>query len=664
MKKILMLCLLITSATELHSKNKNTQSKDELKYGTSSKKSLKKQSYSLTYDKIWFASLNRKQQIIYLKTMRKLALQITKDRKYSSNHPIINSLLSPAFARQQRVISNGYMRNVDFNSFFKDKNFGKLAPTCPAKQQPCAPYLGLKKNPSGGLPLLNCSKDNTADCRGDMDLLRQQINKCKTTSNDYCNTLNRELRESTKGVNDWCQSFKSISYCQAALKALCETKEMGVENAGSSLCPPQEINDLNGRSCQRFKSEMIEQKEKQRTDKEKSVAHNNDFWRDMGNLAKKICNGNVGDPEIIGICDVKFDNNKYTKKSVYREYNRNEKGYSQCIENKKKEKREEKTRAITNLTDKLNKQKAAKAALQQEIDKHKSDTEFVAEINNKINKLEKQTSSLEKNIQQTAEQYDKNIRKLGNHYYETCDQSEDVEHIIGDTKPLKELSEKILRKLKEGKTLETGEENLFKAVTGIAPPRFKKAFCSKNSQIFNSNNWSLDHEHPVEVKHSGDTETEKLKEQAHAAFLKMRQCKQNLKSAKETGCSFKETDDHFIIRAATPETPVMIQDKKTSRCFLIIDWEQISAATQGYDSKTKTTKINTEDGNDVHKIVDKITYKTGNPANPVRSQRYNTSLITNRYKLSTYRCDGDRATRARFVDDPELGDGPDSLTEQ
>ena len=84
--------VLMVSVSEARSKKKNQIGKHKVAKRTN------KKIYSFTYDKIWFASLTSKQQIIYLKTVAKLGQQISKvTGKHAFNQSIINSFFPPAF---------------------------------------------------------------------------------------------------------------------------------------------------------------------------------------------------------------------------------------------------------------------------------------------------------------------------------------------------------------------------------------------------------------------------------------------------------------------------------------------------------------------------------------------------------------------------------------
>ena len=354
MKKLLILFLslsLLTSVSEARSKRKSRS----IKFGTASRTAAKKhrttkrkKRYSFTYDQIWFASLTSRQQIVYLKTLSRLARQISRvNGKYAFNDLLMNSFFPPVFADssgnicseeniekniEKCVISNGYMRprkKDGFNLFFNEKNditgFQSLLPKrrpggqlgCPEGQQPCAPYLGLDGNGK-----LTCSGDRTDLCGGGdaISNLQKELISCQDKTDTYCSNLRQEMDTSTKGVETWCntENQKNKRWCVAAMQALEKAK----------ISPaPVETDPFQRGNCKRLADEMVRLKEKNRNSSQAAkAAYNNQFWNDMAFVARNLCSRSFDETSrVMGVCDV---SPKAVNEKVYSE--EDGKKYSNC----------------------------------------------------------------------------------------------------------------------------------------------------------------------------------------------------------------------------------------------------------------------------------------------------------------------------------------------
>ncbi len=640
--------------------------------GKRSKQSKKaqKQVYSFTYDATWFSYLNSRQQSVYLETMAKLALQI-EGGKYAFNHPLINSLLPPAFAE---VISNGYMRNTSFLSFFKEQDYGELKPICPAGEtcdpdsgcpgdrRPCAPYLGLVPPPASSgreenkKPVLACSMDSTPDCRerGNMDLLKRTLNECNSErpKSSYCTRLSSEMEKSTAGVQAWCNSRSSTKYCRAALEALCKTSKKGCSAASA----PTAAKIPKTGNCEKLKKEMINLRDKARermatgSRSRPSGAYNNKFWRDMGKLTKRVCpdKTNAGNPKVMGVCNVSPGNDflqrsevkKYTKRS-------NNTKFGECMGKKRKEisKFDDKIKNLENEIEAMNKVDPSIGG-DQTLDQNKKR----AEINLK-------------------EQKDKRLPSIGEDVQECSEQIKANYHSIGEGRSIDDPEfQSVLGKLPSG-SLSTDDEDLFKSVTGLSSGVFKKAFCRSSSMETFKRNLR----HSI-YSGSGKIKTPKIKgedngtthgdrqakrrKQAINAQLRMAKCLQNLKTVEETGCSVKDVTMGFpghYLRKASLSNPILVKKKNNpNKCLLVLGHRKMKR------QMTVKGKVVMNDGQPVYENADQLEF-TGNVNREAKWDFVDLNAAASQYNVMHYVCHHDIVSTPGYRQTG--GDGPEEAFE-
>ncbi len=590
--------MLVTSVSEARSK-RHKQRMTKKYNGKRNKKPGK--NYSFTYDKIWFAHLTPRQQSIYLKTILKLAVQISKSKgKYSFNHPIMSSLLPSAFADEyfeNNVISNGYMRprKTSFEEFFEDMkdNFGELAPpSCPEGQYPCAPYLGLVPGPNGGLPVLACSKDNTASCarKGDIGLLKSTLDGCESNkpSANYCGKLNAEMGRVTnsvqKNVEKWCAYNSGKPWCKAADKAFRDLEK-------DDVIPPKHEEALSRGNCAKLAAKVAAAKEKKRPEDAERV-YNNKFWKDMAKLSRnrKVCSNGVRTD--MGVCNVKPDDKNFDLHKVDKyEYKEGENN----IEFNKCKERESETR-IKRFKDTIENLKRKIRSMEQKLNNNGnfiqingSGSEVVRRLKEKLKsekrELEKYKNRLEEE-EEKIEQFKKSddpVEKSKDFFgKDDCTEQTKTPLTIGergsvDNSDLQNLLDQNENPPSSETTRDKEERlerinNLFKSITGLGFDRFKGTFCKVSKQK------------PIEFyiprqEEEPETNNKSLQEvQATNSLHSLQKCVSNLKTVEEVGCSFKAvySTRGSMLRTASEQNPILVQSKNNpDQCRLIVEHKEI-----------------------------------------------------------------------------------------
>ena len=644
MKKLVVFLLsviLVTSVVEARSKKSQSTKKHGIVKKYKAKQSTKKV-YSFTYDTIWFDSLTSKQQSFYLKTIAKLARQI-EGGKYSFNHPIINSFLSPAFAGNQ-TLSNGYIYNKsegDFRKFFDNKNFGELDPTCQGDQRPCAPYLGLV---DGDPPVLACSPNQTKLCsqRGDIELLKRTRQRCKSNklSESYCRKLEAEIGISIKRVGAWCggQRTKGKVYCKAALRALTE----------NDLFPPTNADKaLKTGNCKRLADKMVKNANRPENS---STAYNNKFWRNMGEVAEQICPSEVTSriPKVMGVCDASPASITYSRDVTY---NKGESGFDNCQKGMISKIEETYNEEKEKLNSQIEKMQGAIA----EYTLLGTPSNISAENQALITTRKDRLAVMKTRLSGLDSKKDKETKEMKE--ATECTTHQSVEGPIGDIAELEKYG--ILKKLKINTPLKNWEKSLFKRVTGLDPEGnnsdikgFKYAFCESEEtgkegmKQFKAKLKNSLKTKPT-IKAATLTGEERFQTQADNSYLRMEKCLDNLKTVEDVGCEFKNVSNsaETYLKRASEGKFILAQDKeRPDKCALVLEYKKVVDEITLLDSDGQPQRDGRGDVMVEKREVDRLTVEETNPNNLSFVTSLDYKKAGKRYNIIAYTCTHVRQT--------------------
>ena len=482
---------------------------------------------------------------------------------------------------------------------------------------PVHPTWVLSPNP-GGRWSSSCARfvqviipptcDKTSRCKQEVWIvLLNQLERCENhpaSSSSYCVKLNQEMRESTKGVQEWCNGLRSKNYCKVALNAL--TK--------SNATPPSEASPPSSKSCKELTNEMIS-KEEERRDPDSGGSYSNSFWRNMGDLASKVCKeSTAGTPKVMGVCDVSPDEmSNYTQKT-YKKYKRGEEGFNRCTENKLSGHRDQRIKFSQELRTLNKKMEDLRRSITSTVN-----PEEYKNLNEKIKKLESSIAFKDEVIN--------NIKSKNE-----CGGREDEELLIGQEGSIDDLSSDIINKIKSGRTaLANGEENLFKSITGLDSENFKKAFCNNSYDAFKDGlKWATIKQQEIIANMSFDFNKTRQK-QADAAWNKMKKCRENLKTVTETGCKMKELRGPYLqdyLEQVSEDNPILIKDS-SNECKLILSHEKREIST-GIDLITDQH---------IKRTASVIGFKTNNIANSPKKEIMTPEELDHRFSVFYYSCD-------------------------
>lgn len=623
--------LLITSVSQARSKRKSHSKKH--------RKTINKR-YSFTYDQVWFASLTDQQQLVYLKTLKKLADQLSRTSgKYAFDHFIMDSLFPSVFASgddnvcsesniskniSKCVISNGYIRpnggSDPFKSFFDSKNFGLLKPNCPSGQ-PCAPYLGLV---AGNPPVLTCSPDVTAKCNGNLSLLTETLTSCKNNkpSAEYCTTLTEEMEKSTESLKAWCSKVSSNRAvkraCDAALKALEKEK----------ISPaPVETDPFQRGNCKRLADKLISIKQKNRDTREAGrAAYNNQFWNNMSYVARKICSNNTaGTSQAMGLCDVSPKvQNKYEEEKTLE---KGDAGFDECKKQRIQalEAEFEKNKRKINRQIEIKNQKIKEVKIRLPTIRNALPEKNAAQRQLEI--LEGNKAELEQELLDMETDHNSKLLKDKNL---KCKVTHTIAQNIPDVSDSKKFNT-ILRSLKTGDLhKDSGDENVFKSYTGLSSKKFKNTFCKdKNSDQLRNHLKDIS---PPEINALQDDDGN-YATNALSSHKRLKTCLNNLKTMEQAGCKFKLWDGNSIpiLEMATSFNPILIQKKnEPNKCRLISSYEEVE----------KKDELNHHAGEYDKIKKDKIVFEA-ETSRKISTDEHTLEWIAENYNIQAYSCTGE-----------------------
>lgn len=589
---------------------------------------VNKKKFNFTYEKKWFAGLNKKQQDAYLRVVSDLVLKLSSKKRYSSNDTLqewLDLFLTPAYAINEKI-NNGFIYQGNWQSFISGVNMGPLAPTCPAGQTACAPYTGLTRD-SAGTVRLTCSDNSTPSCvqNGNRTLLRETIEGCRNTVSDLCNTLTRLMTDSTRGVSDYCQSRSSTSWCSSAMSAL---RDAGVQT------PPAESSGPTGANCDAVANEAVRRKEASRTTAAAGADaphySNNTFWRNMTSLSRNICGRSslTATSEIVGVCNVTDMNGpdgalvKEGQSVTYRSNDSDTTGFQSCIQEKLADLEKRTEEQITRLNEQI-----------KNLRRNRPNNYRV-----EIQRIEVQIADA-----QTNKTRSETALKAQNE----CSRSETVSSTApGQEMPLSQLSDAIIAKVRSSTDLTPLEENQFKAATGLSARQFRDSFCASTTYNFFKNNLSRALQYPQPVRADMRVAShQQLAQQAEAALFRMNRCLAALRTTGETGCSFYDVEDFNVLRTATADAPIIAKNKQTGECVLVTHHE-FATVNQGFDSVT---------GDPMDQKVSRLTIDNLTTGRTITESP---NAFARANFLKAYRCNNDTIQAETYVDpNPESTNG-------
>ena len=510
----------------------------EAKSVKKSKSSQKKM--SLAYEKVWFANLSSKKQALYLKTMEKLTLKLTRSGVASLESSYLKFFIDQAEAANR--INNGFIFDgandaADYDAFLESLNLGVVDPGCTPPEQACAPYTGMICG--GGQAKLACSNDSTPTCvsRGSRDCLQGTLAGCASSSTEYCTTLNRVMRRGTQGVNAYCTagSRVGLNFCKQALAAL---------NNGDVPLPPNADNPPTGADCEEMTRRLAEAKDNNRSAElgaEETGASNNNFWRNMTGFAQQACGHQTvtSTTNIVGICNVQnmAPDGNLTSSSVQTfTKDSDADGFQSCLDAK--------ISAASSRTVRAN-------------------------IRNVYSR-----SGAECTMTVTAPITDSS----GNSVNQELELSE-----------LMSLAGKIRTGTRLGET----DENKFRAATGMTSVQFQRTFCnSGNHENFKRN---LRQTTIVPTNIIGEGSIANLfRGQAAVARAKVARCLSNLKSQEDTGCRIYTINDSNMLRCASSSQPILAYNKQSRKCSLVVGFDRRTTGNvNGSPTRATTLTIRT-----------------------------------------------------------------------
>ncbi len=552
----------------------------------------------LAYEKIWFAGLNKKQQQIYLQTMEKLAYKLSTNSTAGVDALLLQKLfMNPAEART--TISNGFIYEGSLANFYSSLNLGSLRQDCPSGQLPCAPYTGLVR--VGGEYKVPCSPNVTATCvqLGNRDLLQGALVGCAASTSAFCVELSTAMRTSTQGVENWCNQNDrgSKNYCRSAMAAL--------TNSDVPL-PPTATGIPSGSDCEELSRKMAEAKDKNR-DASESGASNNSFWRGMTGFAQQACGrpSVTSTMNIVGLCDL---NNMEAPEGGLRQP-----GKTVIYTRQARPAGTVRGSAVVNA-EKYDECVAGKLA-----ELPADDTEA--------------------------------RQKRRSYYYSeptrTC-VAQTTEQIKGPNgNPVRqelELSEimSLAPRFRAGAKLSQDEENKFIAATGMRSGQFRQAFCNSTSQNQFVARMKQFGGVPVDLAGQGSI-VDLLKGQSAAARYKMARCVSNLKSVKNTGCRYYDVTDFNVLRAASPNNPVLARNKKDNSCSLVVG---LSRSQAGFNTASNGTKV----------PIIKTSVRIQNPGQEKMMDIKSESHFAKDNEIKVYRCDGDQVPGVKYQSPDSQGE--------
>lgn len=627
MKKLLM-CLFI-SVVGLHSTSVLAKSKKRVRH---------KVNYNyLSYEGVWFSQLSENQQMRYLKTIKKLVIEINRKSVSGLDDSFLKMFIEKANAANR--INNGWIFDgsndaSDFDSFLGSLNVlgGPLDPGCRAPEQVSAPYLGM--NCSGGQGKLVCSNDSTptAAQRGSLDCLRSTLAGCGLSYNNeavsgvattaYCRDLDRLMKRGIDGVRAHCTAGNrsSFNYCRQAVARL----------EGSEVPQaPVEKPDPTGADCEQMIREMASTRDQRSAGKNV----NNKFWRNITGFAQQACGSTVsGAMNVYGTCDISNSAmmggglNRSVVKTRVRpskgdsNYESKQAAFDQCVQAKIKD------------------VDAAQAERLQEFASQLAKRDLSREERQALKKKQKDAIAVFKRRRQAV--------KASAQASGECTRSEKESLTDGQGNAVsKELELSTLMslagKIRSNTDLTAAEENQMMAGTGMSSAQFRTAFCQSTTHTaFKKQlNFSLRQSPRV---NGVDSVANLHLGQARVAHQKMRRCFGSLKPVSGddgSGCRLYEVKDFNSLRCASKSRPMIAVNRSNKSCMLVT----------GFNRKTTSREeVRTFGGTETRQTANQATLniRTAGSGNvvakdstmPIRSE----SFFTKEYQLQEYRCDGDR----------------------
>lgn len=580
----------------------------------------KKNKYSnLVYEGVWFSQLTENQQMVYLKTIERLTMQLTRTGVANLDSSFLQYFLP--YANAAKRINNGFIFDgandgIDYDSFLNGLNVlgSPIDPGCSGRDQVCAPYLGMVC--SGGTAKLACSPDSTPTCasRGSLDCLRTALSNCgmnekgqaksgqSLSSTEYCKTLDRVMRRGTENVEAHCSSGSrsAASYCRQAVARL-----QGKEIPDS----PKKAKPPTGADCEKMIRTLGNTRDSgSGRHKGDTGAKNNSFWRNMTGFAQQACGKTVSSTmNVVGICDVgnmqapgggleRPKVNSYLK-------SKDAKGFQSCVD--------EKERRILQQRDDRLAELGLKVTSRMSADKRNR-------YHSVKNLFQKEIDSMKRSSAASG----------------SCSISEKV--AITDDKGQKVVSELELKsvmplaaKIRNNDDLSTEETNRFIAATGMSPNGFRTAFCQPTD--FSSFKKALQRGLSANAKVSGEGSIANLFQgQARVAHYKMSRCLGSLKSnsGKDgAGCRLHVVEDFNTLRCASDNFPILAVNRKSKRCVLVTGLNRrVTSRNEKGRATAQEVRLN-------------IRTPSGTSEMKVQSE----GSFAKENQLQEYRCDGDRS---------------------
>ncbi len=575
----------------------------------------------IKYEAVWFSQLNQKQQLLYLKTIERLTMQMARRGVVQNDNPFLQFLIPYVDAANR--INNGFVfdganDDADYDAFLEELNVlgTPIDPSCSGNNQVCSPTMGMVcegSNPG----VLACSPDSTPTCtsRGNIDCLHRSLTSCgldaqgrgTARSTDYCEALDRVYRRGTENVAELCESGSFSTACNAANERLAAA---GITDS------PEESSEPTGADCEQMVRELEESRDTNRPGEEGTA--NNSFWRNMRGFAQQACGHSSLNSvsQFMGTCS---ERNMTAPggglpRAVTNSYNRDEDsaGFNQCLANRIQQIEERRDARLAEVREELG--DAAGESIGQARLRRVRDV-FTRDIANARRGM---TSRGTCTIQETAPVTDARGNTVAGEY---------------DIRDLMSLASKF----RSNENLSESEENRFRAGTGLTSREFRNVFCESDDH--NEFKTNLRNALVGDIRVNGvDDVANLLLGQARAAEYKMGRCLAAVRPVdgeEGTGCRLYAVNDSNSLRCATPEHPVLAVNRSSNRCMLVTGFTRDATATED------VRNVNGEDS--TRRSGFNVTLNIRTPGRNSTMDIRSESFFNRDYQVQEYRCDGDRS---------------------
>lgn len=573
---------------------------------------------SFTFNPDAYYKLSNKQQKIYLKSIRDLALRITSGSGRSANVfpkwlidqfiPELNAE-GPLYPSNGHAIPGGMGNLVVRAEYFRALDLGPLKPSCPAGETPCASFLGLV--PGNPNSTVACANNSTKTCarRGNIALLHSEVEKCgnsRARSSSYCQALTSDMERGTHHLSQMCDSNNNFkNWCQ-------QTRE--IHNKAHINFP-----SIDGGDCGELQQQLILSQNK--SDRVLPKNRNNSYWQQTTAFAMRACNRSLeGVQNIIGVCDASVDTATPNVSKIQTYLRPNERtpdhlteGWQKCWESKSIKIESQESKRLKEL----NKSSASR----EEIEKTK--TIFAKERERLSLSMKK---SAECSFLNSVSDKSKSVRPAGFINIKSYANSID--------------------------TLTPAEQANFIAATGVSPNKFKSMFCDSGTAANFKSHYPL-----PEPRWPNALVSDEMKQQAQIARSRMMACLQNRREntgKKGANCRLDLLNSPMALRTASETTPILARSRSNNKCLLITNCNNCNPTINknGQDTRFFDAESTSTGGRAV-KIS--LNAKTGGGGSKVIDIATENAFVSD-YQIWDYKCSGEKvraAPKFREIEEPD-----------